>query len=413
MVSHKQWDIAPYNTQMQTPPIVDRPIHADRLSALPEYLFVEIDRKKEAKIESGADVIDLGVGDPDRPTPDLIVNAFCEVAQDSITHRYPSNRGLSVFRIAAVDFIKRRFGVHVDPGKHVTACIGSKEGIAHLPLGVVNPNDIVLCGSIAYPVYHSGAIFAGASIYELKMNADNGWLLDYSDVPTDVANDARLLWINYPNNPTGAVAPLAFLEESVRFCRDHDIILASDAAYSEVYYDYPQPSLWQVEGVSPDSFTGIEFHSLSKTYNMTGWRIAFAVGHPEVIDALSAVKGNCDSGQFDAIQHAAIVAMNHYDHPVIRSTMDVYRQRRDAMCAGLQTIGCEVHRPEATFFVWAKCPEGWDSFRFCNRCLDEADVVFVPGGGFSKSANGYFRAALTVEVDRITESIRRIKQLKW
>ncbi|MFG0331572.1 MAG: LL-diaminopimelate aminotransferase [Phycisphaerales bacterium] len=392
---------------------MSRPIRSDRLNALPPYLFIEIDRKKRAKLAAGADVINLGVGDPDRPTPAFIIDAMAEAIRDPKNHSYPFDAGHPEFRQAAARFMKRRFGVECDPAKHILTCIGSKDGIAHLPLAVLNPGDVALMGDLIYPVYHSGAVFAGAESHRVPMSDETNWLPDFSSVPAEIRRRARLLWINYPNNPTAATAPLSFYADTARFAREHDIIVASDNAYSEVYFDERPPSLWQVDDIDLDSFPGIEFHSLSKTFNMTGWRIGFAVGHPEVLAALGAMKGNCDSGQFNAIQQAGAVALDHSDHVEVVRMLDVYRERRDTLCAGLNEIGCKVDPPGASFFVWGRCPEGYDSFEFCGKCLDEADIVLVPGGGFSESGRHWFRAALTVEVDRMQEAVERLKRLNW
>ncbi len=398
---------------MSTTATQKRPIRSQRLLDLPPYLFIEIDRKRRAKIASGADVINLGVGDPDRPTPSFIIDAMAEAIRDPRNHPYPFDAGHPDFRKAAARFLKRRFDITVDPATHILTCIGSKDGIAHLPLAVLNPGDAVLGADIGYPVYRSGAIFAGADYIEMPLTAQRGWLPDLGAIDAEALERARLMWVNHPGNPTAAVADLDFYAQAVQLCADNDIILASDNAYSEVFFEKQPPSMWQVPGLSPDTFPGIEFHSLSKTFNMTGWRIAFAVGHPEVISALGAVKGNCDSGQFNAIQQAGAVALHHSEHPEVVAMRETYRQRRDVLCNGLREIGVDVTPPTASFFVWAPCPKGYDSFQFCSRCLEEANVVFVPGGGFGANAKNWFRAALTVEVDRIRETIDRLKKLKW
>jgi len=398
---------------MKDQPTMKHAIRSDRLQALPPYLFIELDRKRRAKLEAGADVVNLGIGDPDRPTPDFIIDAMAEAIRNPEYHQYPLDAGLKEFRQAAVEFMDRRFSVTPDPYKNITTCIGSKDGVAHLPLAVVNPGDVVLSGSLAYPVYRSGTIFAGGEVWEMDLNEDNNWIPNLEAIPSEVARRAKLMWINYPNNPTAAVAPLSFYEDAVAFCREFDIILASDNAYSEVYFDEHPPSMWQAANADLNDFHGIEFHSLSKTFNMTGWRIGFAVGHPEVVSALASLKGNCDSGVFNAIQAAGAAALTHPDHVSVRAMIDVYRERRDLLCAGLEEIGCTAPPPTASFFVWAKCPDGYDSHTFCNRCLDEADVVFVPGGGFSESGRYYFRAALTIEVDRLRTVIERLKAIDW
>lgn len=399
-------------------------IRADRLNALPPYLFVEIDKKRRAKIAAGHDVINLGVGDPDRPTPPFIIEAMNEAMRQPWTHQYAPSIGQKELRDAAARFMRNRFGVVVDPDRHVVVCLGSKEGIGHLPLAVVNPGDVVCCPAIGYPVYPAGATFAGAEIHEMPILPENGWKPAVHEIPEDVARRARLLWINYPNNPTAACCDISFFDEVLSFTQRHGIICAADMAYSEIYFDEPPPSIWQTPGATPDSTLAIEFHSLSKTFNMTGWRIAFAVGHPEVVAALAAIKGNLDSGAFAAIQLAAATALDHYDHPDVAGIREVYRERRDVLIPGLREIGCHVEPPAAGFFVWARCPmlphqpgsgRGvlMDSMDFAGRCLEEANVVVVPGSGFHEDARHWFRIALTVEADRMAEAVDRLKRIDW
>ncbi|MFG0286006.1 MAG: aminotransferase class I/II-fold pyridoxal phosphate-dependent enzyme [Phycisphaerales bacterium JB039] len=392
------------------------PVRSDRVAALPPYLFVDIDRKRRARIAAGADVINLGIGDPDRPTPDFIIEALRAAAGDPVNHRYADGRGSGPFRQAAARFLKKRFGVTADPDRHITAIIGSKEAVFHLPLGVLNPGDGVLVPSPGYPVYESGAIFACAEVIDMPLLPELGWRPDLDAIsPADRAR-ARLMWANYPNNPTAACVDVDFFTTALRFSDANDIVLASDQAYSEIYFDAPPPSVWQADGADLDSSPVIELHSLSKTFNMTGWRIGFAVGRPDLIDALSAVKSNADSGPFGAVQDAAIAALDGYDRPEVAHMREVYRQRRDALIPALRDIGCQVEPPAAGFFVWARCPAGpggapLKSMDFAARCLEEADVVVVPSVGFSKRAEGWFRIALTVEVDRITEAADRLRRL--
>jgi LL-diaminopimelate aminotransferase len=396
-------------------------IRADRLKTLPPYLFAEIDRKKRAKREAGKDVIDLGVGDPDRPTPAFIMEAMEKAIRDPAWHRYPPGNGIRVFRQSAARFMERRFGVKVDPDRHITMCIGSKDGIAHLPLATVNPGDVVLNPVPGYPVYRSGAIFAGAEVVDMPLRAENGWLPDFDAVPAVARERARLVWTNYPNNPVAASADVAFYERLFDFCGGsgggRGTIAVSDQAYSEIWFDEPPVSLWQARNAELEKSLGIEFHSLSKTFNMTGWRIAFAVGHPEVIAALAALKENCDSGQFGAVQIAGAAALDHVDHPEVLRMRDTYRERRDAAVAGLRDIGCDVEPPGAGFFVWARCPERggrpMESMEFATRCLEEADVVLVPGAGFGETGRNFFRIALTVEVERIRAAVERMKNISW
>ncbi len=380
-----------------------------RLQALPPYLFIEIDKKKRAKIAGGADVINLGVGDPDRPTPRFIIDRMAKAIYDPANHRYPFDEGVPAFREAAVAFMHKRFGVKLDKAQALTT-IGSKDGIAHLPLAVVNPDDIVLVPAPGYPVYHSGTIFAGGRPYTLPLKPELGFLPDLDAIPVDVATQAKLIWVNYPNNPTAAAAPRGFYEKPVKFAHQHDLFIASDLAYSETYFDQPPVSILEIPGAMERA---IEFHSLSKTFNMTGWRLGFAVGNADIVAALAQVKGNCDSGQFNAIQWAGVEAVNHYDHAEVKAMTQVYRQRRDALCDGLTAIGIQTPRPAASFFVWGRCPAGVSSMEFASRVLEEAAVVLVPGGGFAPHCDGFFRAALTVEVDRIRQAVDRIGKIKW
>lgn len=383
---------------------------SQRLQALPPYLFIEIDKKKRAKLEAGADVINLGVGDPDRPTPSFIIDAMAEAIRDPKNHQYPFDEGVPEFKTAAAAFMAERFGVRLDAGSEIIATIGSKDGIAHLPLAVVNGDDVVLVPAPGYPVYHSAATFAGGRPWTMDLSEANGWLPDLDTIPPDVADQASLIWVNYPNNPTAATAPRSFYETLVRFAEKSDLVIASDVAYSETYFDDPPASVLQVDGARERT---IEFHSLSKTFNMTGWRIGFACGAAEVVGALGQVKGNCDSGQFNAIQWAGKAALEQYRHADVTAMLDVYRERRDTLCDGLTAIGIETPRSKASFFVWGKCPAGYGSMDFAGRVLEEADVVLIPGKGFAPHCDGYFRAALTVEADRIREAVDRIARIKW
>lgn len=383
---------------------------AQRLQALPPYLFIEIDKKKRQKIASGADVINLGVGDPDRPTPDFIIEAMAKAIGDPANHRYPFDEGVPRFREAAAAFMNKRFGVTLDPTAEVLTTIGSKDGIAHLPLAMINPDDVVLVPSPGYPVYNSGAIFAGGRPWTMQLTEANGWQPDLDAIPADIARNARLIWVNYPNNPTAATASLAFYEKLVQFAEQHDLYIASDVAYAETYFTDPPHSVLEVDGARQRA---IEFHSLSKTFNMTGWRIGFACGGEPIIQALAQVKGNCDSGQFNAIQWAGVEALENVEHPDVIAMRELYRQRRDALCQGLASARITTPKPDASFFVWGKCPDGYSSMDFAARVLDEAAVVLIPGGGFAPHCDGYFRAALTVEVDRLNEAVERIGRINW
>lgn len=378
---------------------------ADRVKNLPPYLFAAIDRMKAEARARGVDLIDLSIGDPDMPTPQNIVEAMKRAVEDPSNHRYPSYEGMPSYRKAVADWYKRRFNVDLDPSTEVLSLIGSKEGIGHIPLAFVNSGDIVLVPSPGYPVYPVGTLFAGGVPYIMPLYESNGFLPDFSSIPEDILEKAKLMFINYPNNPTSAVAGKEFFEKVVEIARSYNIIVCHDAAYSEIYYDGIRPmSFLEVDGARE---VGIEFHSLSKTYNMTGWRIGFAVGNRDVIAGLGKIKTNLDSGVFQAIQEAAITALNTGDD-VLRPIRDTYQERRDTLYEGLKRIGLQVIKPLATFYLWARVPEGFDSSRFVAHLLEKAGVMITPGVGFGSPGEGYVRFALTVNVDRIKEAIERI-----
>ena len=398
-------------------------VRSARLKALPPFLFDEIDRQKRERIAAGADVINLGVGDPDKNTPGFIVEAMNRAMRELSNQQYPAvGGGLKIFREAVARFMHRRFGVTIDPFKHVVCTIGSKDGIAHLPWAVTNPGDAVLVPDPAYPVYRIGASLAGCRVHEMPVSDATGWLPTFGDIPADVAREARLCWVNYPSNPAAAVAELPLYESLLEFTgstwRDaaRGCIAASDLAYSELYFEQPPVSLWQSPSADIDSTPAIEFHSLSKTFNMTGWRIGFAVGHADIIAALASVKSNVDSGVFNAIQAAGAVALDHYDHTDIAAMRALYRERRDAIVPGLLAAGCQVEPPKAGFFVWARTPLGpdsrpIDSMAYASRLLQEADIVVVPGAGFSPRGRDYIRIALTVEAARMQQAAQRLRRL--
>jgi len=381
-------------------------MYADRLSALPPYLFARIDAMKAEKARSGADIIDLGVGDPDLPTPPHVVEALCTAARDPANHHYPSYAGMTAYREAVAGWYGRRFGVDLDPATEVLALMGSKDGIAHVPEAFVNPGDVVLAPSPGYPVYRTSTLFAEGELHELPLAAQNGFLPDLDAVPAEVAKRAKLLFVNYPNNPTGAIAPASFYDEVVAFAREHGVVVVSDNAYSEIAYDgYRAPSFLEADGAAE---VGVEMHSLSKTYNMTGWRIGMAVGNAEVLAGLGRVKTNVDSGVFDAVQHAAIAALSG-SQDCVAAACRVYQERRDVLVAGLKALGYEVEAPKATFYVWLPVE---DSMAFAARLLDEAAIVATPGVGFGSHGEGYVRFALTRPVDRIREALDRMEALR-
>jgi LL-diaminopimelate aminotransferase len=381
---------------------------ADRLSRLPPYLFAEIDRLKQEALRRGMDLINLGIGDPDLPTPPHIVRRLAAASADPKNHQYPSYEGLLAFREAAAAWYARRFGVQLDPATEVLTLIGSKEGIGHLPLAFVNPGDVVLVPSPGYPVFQAGTVFAGGTAVALPLRREAGYLADLRAVPREALGRAKVLFLNYPHNPTGATASLEYFREAVAFSRAHGLILCHDAAYSEIAFDgYRAPSILNVEGAQE---VAIEYHSLSKTYNMTGWRIGFAVGNAEILAGLGKIKTNLDSGVFQAIQEAGIEALTG-PQDCVAHQCKVYQERRDVLVDGLLRAGLEVERPKASFYVWIAVPKGTTSADFTRRLLQEGGVVTAPGNGFGEHGEGYIRAALTVGVDRIREAVRRIEGL--
>lgn len=380
---------------------------AERVKNLPPYLFASIDRMKRESLEKGVDVIDLSIGDPDIPTPQHIVKAMQKAVENPVHHRYPSYEGMPSFREAVSEWYKKRFSVKLDPSNEVLSLIGSKEGIGHIPLAFINTGDIVLVPSPGYPVYPTGTLFAGGRSYEMPLKENNGFLPDLKIIPRNILEKAKMMFINYPNNPTSAVADKDFFEGVVRLASRYNIIVCHDASYTEIYYDKKPLSFLQIEG-SKD--VGIEFHSFSKTYNMTGWRIGFAVGNKEVLAGLGKIKTNLDSGVFQAIQEAGITALKTDDN-ILAEIRTTYKKRRDVLYAGLKELGIECKKPEATFYIWAKVPKGFNSMRFVEFMLKEAGVMATPGNGFGESGEGYVRFALTADVKRIKEAIDRLKKI--
>ncbi|MGZ3613150.1 MAG: LL-diaminopimelate aminotransferase [Thermodesulfobacteriota bacterium] len=383
---------------------------AKRIDQIPPYLFAEIDKKKEEMRKKGIDLIDLGIGDPDLPTPKPIIERLKKAAEDPKNHRYPSYEGMIEFRTAVAQWYERRFGIRLDPETEVLSLIGSKEGIAHIPLSFVDPGDIVLVPSPGYPVYRVSTLFAGGTPYFLPLRKENGFLPNVSQIPESVAKKAKLLFINYPNNPTSAVAEKSFFEEVVDFARRYRIIVCHDAAYSEVAFDGYHPlSFLQVEGAKE---VGVEFHSLSKTFNMTGWRIGFAVGHSEILAGLGRVKTNIDSGLFQAIQEAGTEALNHFDTP-LPEIINIYERRRDRMVKGLRELGLELDQPKATFYLWIQVPKGYTSGQFATVLLEQAGIVATPGNGFGEDGEGFIRMALTVDEKRLNEALERLRGIRF
>lgn len=380
-----------------------------RLQDLPPYLFREIDRLKKEVAARGVDIINLGIGDPDRPTPTFIVDAMRKAIAVPGHHRYPDTEGQASFRADVSAWCARRFGVALDPVTEITTLIGSKEGIGHFPLAVVDPGDIVLIPSPGYPVYHAGTLFAGGESFFMPLLKEKGFLPDFEAIPQDIARRAKLMWLNYPNNPTGAIADAAFFEKAIAFAKANDVVIAHDAAYSETGYDgYRAISFLEVPGARD---IGIEFHSLSKTFNMTGWRIGFAIGNAALIGALTKVKSNMDSGAFNAVQDAAAAGLCA-DPSEIAAVQNVYKERRDALVMGLTQLGLAVASPKATFYVWCEAPAGMTSAAFTGLLLDKAGIVSTPGNGFGAPGEGYVRFALTAPKERILEAVKRMEKLK-
>ncbi len=384
--------------------------YAARLKQLPPYLFAEIDRLKQEATDRGMDIIDLGVGDPDLPTPPHIVKRMAEAITDPRNHRYPSYEGLLEFRRAAAEWFRDRFGVVLDPATEVLTLIGSKEGIGHIPLAYIDPGETVLIPDPGYPVYQAATVFTGGNAHPLPLYPSNGFLPDLESIPLDVLRKTKMLFLNYPNNPTAAVAPEEFLVQAVKFARTHYLILCHDAAYSEVAFDGFRPA--SILGVEGAREVAIEYHSLSKTYNMTGWRIGFAVGSAQILAGLGRIKTNLDSGVFQAVQYAGIEALKGPQDSVA-TQCKIYQERRDALVEGLNSLGWNVTKPRATFYVWIPVLPGYNSTELVKRLLGEAGIVTTPGVGFGPHGEGFIRAALTVPAERIREAVERISKMSF
>ncbi|HNX69084.1 MAG TPA: LL-diaminopimelate aminotransferase [Candidatus Omnitrophota bacterium] len=390
---------------MFTKPISFEP--TGRLQKLPPYLFAEIDRKKRELISKGKDVIDLGVGDPDIPTPDFIVEALRQAATNPRNHRYALDQGMPELRHAIRDWFQNRFGVKLDPDKEILPLIGSKEGIGHLPLAVLNPGEVCLIPDPGYPVYRSGTLFAEGIPYTMPLLEKNQFLPDLSLIPADILKNAKLMFLNYPNNPTSQVVNKSFFEDVVKFAQEHRILIAHDAAYSEMGYEgYQSPSILQVPGAKE---IAVELFSLSKTYSMTGWRVGFAVGNAQVLALLGKVKSNLDSGIFQAVQIAAIKALQE-GQPALEKNLKIYQARRDLLVNGLRSLGWKIEAPRATFYCWIPVPPGYTSSELALKFLEELNIVVTPGNGFGPNGEGYFRISLTMAESRIMEALDRIKK---
>lgn len=380
---------------------------ARRILAAPPYLFVEIERKRDQAVLQGRDIINLAIGDPDMSTPDFVIDKMKSAIEKPKNHQYPDYDGSPEFRRIAAEFIQRKYGVTLDPDSQIVALLGSKEGIAHTFLACVNEGDFTLVPDPAYPVYKTATLFAGGVPYPMPLLPENRFLPDFKAIPVEVAERAKLMFINYPNNPTGATADKEFYAGAVEFCKKYNIVLCNDNAYCEFVFDGGEStSILQVEGGMD---IGIEFYSCSKSYNMTGWRIGFAVGSKETIAGLKAVKHNLDSGQFTAIQEAGAEALENGDW-FAQEMRNIYSQRSDICINELKEMKLEVEKPKGAFYIWAKVPKGYDSMRFADTLLDKADVLVAPGVGFGKYGEGYFRISLTISNHRLVEAMERIKK---
>jgi LL-diaminopimelate aminotransferase len=381
---------------------------AKRIEKLPPYLFAEIDRKVAEAKARGADIISFGVGDPDLPTPPHVVEALADAARDPGTHRYPSYTGMPELRSSVAAWYERRFGAKLDPDTEVQPLVGSKEGIFHLPVAFIDPGDVALIPDPGYPVYETGTILAHGEAVLLPLLAANDFKPDLTSIPADVLDRARVLWLNYPSNPTAATVDIGFFEEAVAFCKRNDLLLAHDAAYTEITFDgYVAPSILEVEGAMD---CAIEFHSLSKTYNMTGWRIGWVAGAPQAVEAIKRLKTNVDSGIFDAVQRAGIAAIDG-PQDYLEECVDRYRHRRDLLCDGLKSMGVEIEPPKGSIYVWVPVPEGHTSESYTSFLLDEADIVVAPGNGYGPSGEGFIRFSLTLADDRLEEGVERLRRL--
>jgi LL-diaminopimelate aminotransferase len=378
---------------------------AQRLDLVPPYLFAELERKIEEKRRAGVDVISLGIGDPDLPTPDPVVRELQEAAATPATHRYPTNRGLEPFREAVAAFYAKRFGVDVHPGTEVVPVLGGKEGVAHIALACLDPGDVALAPEPGYPPYTSGPVFAGAQVHYLPLREDNGFMPDLDAVPSEILARANLLFLNYPNNPTGAIVAPGFFDRAVAFAREHDLIVVHDNAYSEIAFGgYRPPSFLAADGAKD---VGVEIFSLSKGWNMTGWRVGWVAGNAAVVESYRRLKTNLDSGMFDALQLAGVAALEEArDFPAEMSA--IYEHRRDLMIDALARIGLPATPPQATPYIWARVPEGHSSESFTELVLAEAGVVVSPGPSFGPSGEGYVRISLTVADERLEEAANRI-----
>jgi LL-diaminopimelate aminotransferase len=382
---------------------------AERLNQLPPYLFAAIDAKKKAAMDKGADIISLGVGDPDLPTPVHIIEAGQKALANPANHQYPFGAGLLKFRQAVASWYQSRFRVALDPATEIHALIGSKEGLAHLPLAFLDPGDVALIPEPGYPAYNASVLLAGGRTHFLPLREEDGFLPNLDAVPADVRKSAKLLYLNFPSNPLSVTAPRSFYEKAIEFARRHDVLIVHDAAYSEMYYEEPPMSFLEVPGAKE---VGVEFHYCSKTYNMTGWRVDWVCGNAGAVRLLGKLKDNYDSGVFQAIQEAAVAALTG-SQDCVAEMRKIYRERRDFWVDGLKKLGWSMVTPPATFYVWARVPRGFTSSQVAERLLEEAHLVCTPGNGFGPSGEGYVRFALSVPLPRLREALERIGKVRW
>jgi LL-diaminopimelate aminotransferase len=381
---------------------------AKRLHRLPPYLFVEINQKIAELRARGEEVISFAMGDPDLPTPSHIVERLCQAAHNPANHRYPETAGLPELCQAIAEWYEKRFGVTLNPSEEVLPLIGSKEGIGHMALCFIEPGDLALVPDPSYPPYSLGTVLAGGEPYFMPLKEENDFLPDFEVIPTEVVNRARLMWLNYPNNPTGAIANSDFFEKAVHFAQQHDLVICHDAPYTEIAFNgYTPPSFMQIPGAKK---RGVEFHSLSKTYHMTGWRIGMMVGNADMVNALFKVKSNLDSGIPQAIQYAAVEALRGSREHIAEHNA-VLQRRRDKLLKVINEIGLKARTPEATFYIWAKIPQGYTSIEFTKKLLDEAGIAVTPGIGYGKEGEGYIRFSLTISDDRLERGMCRL--LAW
>jgi len=379
---------------------------SERLDRLPPYLFAELSRKIAAKEAAGVDVISLGIGDPDTPTPALVPDALAAAAHDGGTHQYPSNRGRPELREAFARFYQRRFGVALDPATEIVPALGAKECVFNVNLAFLDPGSAALAADPGYPVYTGGPLLAGAEAVLMPLLPELGFVPDLDAISDEDAERARLMFLNYPNNPTGAVVPAGFFERVVEYARAHDILVVHDASYTETTFDgYVAPSFLETPGAKE---VGVEIFSLSKGYNMTGWRTGAIVGNAEAVEAYWKLKTNIDSGMFEAVQLAAVAALDDGDH-IPREMSEVYERRRDLVVEALREIGVDVSSPQATIYVWAPVPEGHTSASYCELVLEESGVVVSPGGAYGPNGEGFFRISLTIDDERLAEAVERLR----